>query len=253
MDNGNGRPPILVDDRTGSDRLGKYLIRRRQPVDVCRLQFGDVAFMGNGPDDRPVAVGAEYKTVGDCLKCITDGRFAGHQLVGLSQSYEVVILLVEGDTRPNPQDGTLEVRHPRGFWYDGKVGERRFQYRELDHWLMTMQFKAGVKVIRTSDLDGSVQSVIDLYTWWVDKSWADHRSHLSLTDAFRDDAVLIKPNLVRRMAKELPSIGWDRSKTVAKRFRSVFDMVMADERDWGELPGIGPKTASSVVKALRGE
>ena len=233
--------------------MGRLLAKRRQPITMTRLAYGDVAFLGNGPGGRPVTVGIEYKTVSDALACVIDGRFAGHQLPGLHQSYEAVFLLLEGDTRPDPQDGVLKVRHQRGFWYSGKIGTRVFMYRELDHWLMTLSLRAGVRVLRTSDIDGSAQTVIDLFSWFTGKEWEDHRSHMALTDAFRNDVDLVKPGLVRRVSKELPSIGWDRSRAVAKRFRSVFEMCMADEADWSQLEGIGKTPAAAVVRAIRGE
>ncbi len=252
--NGDGSV-ITVDSRTGSDRLGKLLLRRRQPVDMGQLQFGDVAFLGHGPEGRPISVGIEYKTVSDALKCMIDGRFAGHQLIGLTQSYDVVILLVEGEIQPDPRDGMLKVRHDRGFWYNGKIGQRVFMYREFDHWLMTLTFKAGVRVLRSSNLDASAATVIDLFNWWTAKDWADHRSHLALamTDEFRDDANMVKPNLVRRVAKEFKGIGWTRSAAVARKFRTVFDLCMADEGDWATIDGIGKPTAKQVVAAIRGD
>lgn len=244
---------IIVDDRTGSDRLGRYLTKSRQPVRMARLQFGDVAFTGNGPDGRPISIGIEYKVISDVLTCITDGRFAGHQLPGLVSHYEIPVLLIEGATRPDPTTGILQVRHPKGFWYNAKGGNREFAYRDLQHWIFTLMFKAGIRVLRTHDIQETTAQVISLFTWWTSKEWADHRSHLAMVDQLRDQTLLFRPTLVRRMAKELPGVGWDRSGKVSMRFKSVLEMVLADEGDWRAIDGIGPKTASQVCAAMRGE
>ena len=57
---------------------------------------------------------------------------------------------------------------------------------------------------------------------------------------------------MRMVAKELPGIGWGRSQDVDKAFRSVREMVAADEKTWLGIPGIGKGIAGKVVRALRG-
>lgn len=220
---------------------------------MCRMPYGDVAFDGNGPDGRPISIGIEYKTVSDVLACICDGRFAGHQLPGLVQHYEVPILLMEGGTRPDMTSGLLQIQHRKGFWFVPKAGVRQFMYRDLQHWLFTVVFKAGVRLLRTSTLDETAAQIVSLYTWWTAKEWEEHRSHLAMVDQMRDSALIFKPGLVRRMAKELPGVGWDRSAKVAAKFPTVIDMALADATDWASIPGIGPKTAAGVCAALRGE
>lgn len=243
---------IQVDNRTGSDRLGKALLKSRQPVTMCRLEFGDASFMGVGVDQRPVPVGIEYKITSDALTCITDGRFAGHQLIGLTQSYEHVILLIEGVTRPSHPDGLLEVRHDRGFWYQAKVGPRAFMHRDFMAWLNTLTFKAGVKVIRTSCLAESASVVAGLYRWWTD-GWESHKSHLALQSPIELGQVnFTKPSLARRVASCLPGIGVERSLFVSRALPTVFDMAVADESDWAGIDGVGKLGASKIFNAIRG-
>jgi len=245
---------IQVDDRAGSDRLGRYLKAKRQPVELCRLPYGDVAFQGNGPEGRPISVGVEYKIVTDALACIQDGRFAGHQLPGLLSTYEIPILLIEGITRPDPKDGLLQIRHARGFWYAAKTGRNQFMYRDYQHWLMTLTFKAGIRILLSSDISDSAATIVSLFTWFTAKDWADHKSHLALAGGpdLRDAAILIRPSILRRVAAELPGIGFDRSALVARKFRSIQEMSMAGEEEWSSIPGIGPKTAKAVCAALSG-
>ncbi|KKK85044.1 hypothetical protein LCGC14_2777270, partial [marine sediment metagenome] len=65
-------------------------------------------------------------------------------------------------------------------------------------------------------------------------------------------ASIIKPTLVRRIANELPGIGWERSVAVAAKFSSVAAMMSATQKDWTEIEGIGSKIAKEVKRALSG-
>jgi NAD-dependent DNA ligase len=62
--------------------------------------------------------------------------------------------------------------------------------------------------------------------------------------------MLRKPTLVRRIAAELPLIGWGKSKAVEEYFPSVVQMVTASEKEWREIPGIGVGIAKGVVEEL---
>jgi ERCC4-type nuclease len=245
---------ILIDDRAGSSDLVPALRSLKLPIATGRLDFGDVSFVGNGPNSAPQFIGIEYKQVGDALNCMTDGRFAGHQLPGLMSSYTHAWLLIEGNWRPSTPDGILQVQHrTKGFWYDAKQGTRRFMYREFDHWLLTMEMKTGVHVRFSADRHQSACWIRDLYSWWTAKDWEEHRSHLAMNEAQSQFMLFKRPTLVRKVAAQLPGIGWEKSAAIAERYQSVLELAMADERQLAELPGIGKKLARGIVKAVQGE
>ncbi len=62
--------------------------------------------------------------------------------------------------------------------------------------------------------------------------------------------LLRKPSLIRKVAAELPGIGWEKSKGIAVKFGSVAAMVEASVADWETVPGIGKSLAQSSVAAL---
>jgi NAD-dependent DNA ligase len=62
-----------------------------------------------------------------------------------------------------------------------------------------------------------------------------------------------RPSLVRRWARELDGIGVDLSKQVERRFPRPIDMTLASVQDWMEIPGVGKKKATSLVKDIQGE
>lgn len=244
---------IIVDDRAGSNRFPALLRPLGLKVVLGRLEYGDFSWLGEGPGGAPVTIGVEHKRLDDLLQSITTGRFAGHQLPGLLQSYDHTYLIIEGLWRPCPTSGLLQVRAGRD-WVDQGRGARRWMYRDIEHWIMTMELKGGVIVRRTSTSDETARLLHALYGWWS-KGWDDHRSHLVLSQAHainrsHDPALLSKPSLVRRVANELPGIGWDRSAAVASHFPTVLDMVLATPKDWAKVPGIGKTTSTRVVDAL---
>ncbi len=241
---------IMIDDRTGSVEL-LPLFPAGIDVEVTRLVYGDISFLGNGPDG-PVSIGIERKGILDLLSSMATGRLAGHQLIGLNSSYEYVYLIVEGLWRFNPSSGLLEMRKG-GDWGAACLGQRRFMAREVVGFLNTLIVKAGVMILYTGGRNETVQVICALYHWWNDKQFDAHTSHLALHRKHAETVELTKPTLVRRIAAELPGIGWGKSRAVNAHFDTVHEMVMATERDWLAVPGIGKVLAKRIVAALRGE
>lgn len=245
---------LQLDTRTGQEELEQLIKKRGIKVEVTKLEFGDAAFLGHGPQDEPVCVGIEIKKVADVLKCITDGRFAGHQLPGLVASYEFAWLLVEGQFRADMHTGVLQITGHKGYFHDAHIGARQFMYRDLDHWLLTMSIKTGIKVIRAFNRYETAQILADIYTWFTDKGYDGHKSHLAMdTSRDPDRSLLVKPSLVRRVASQLPGIGLEKSAAVSKVFPSIESMIAAPEELWRNIPGIGVKIAANVVRAIKGE
>lgn len=231
---------ILVDPRAGSIDYVPLLRGLGAPVEVVQMDFGDVAFQGSTG-----VVGIELKKFDDMLTCITTGRFAGHQLPGMASQYDEVYLIVEGLWRPNPTDGTLEQW--RGEWRAAGQGKRRWQYRDFTAYLETMEVKGGVRLRRTANPDETARTIYGLYAWWLD--YEGHRSHLALNRAGRDMAVFTRPTFVRRVAAELPGVGYEKSGMIAGAFPTVRKLIQASDKDLRKLPGIGKTLAKGIVEA----
>jgi len=243
---------ILIDDRTGSCELARYF--SKSLVKIVRLEYGDFSFIGNGPDEIPVSIGIERKTLTDLLSSLQTGRFSGHQLPGLLNSYYYVYLIVEGIWRSCPSNGILEIL-AGNHWQPVSLGSRRWMAREAYGYLNTLAVASGLVVWQTTSPRETALLVTILYRWWQ-KDWAEHKSHLAMRKSRLRDGEgvsLVKPSLVRRVAAELPGIGWGKSREVERVFRSVEDMVQAEAGDWQRIPGIGKKIAEQAVRELRGE
>lgn len=251
---------MLVDDRIGSGDLVPHLKRLGIPAELARLDFADCAFPGRGPADSVTMVGLEVKTISDVCQCMHTGRFAGHQLPGLLANYDDVWLIVEGHWRPSISGG-LEVRSgtdrsPR--WFPLRTGRREWMWREVQGWLTTVMTLGGVRVWQTHDRMETVRACASIYRWWTEKPFEEHKSLKTFSEmkgrvSTRKGSTiqLAPPTLARCIYKELPGIGWERSQDVEAAFASVQAAVNADVASWQRIPGIGPKTAEKVVRALQ--
>jgi len=239
---------ILIDDRSGSAEL-YHIFPSGVPIELRRMEFGDFAFLGNG-GDGPTFIGIERKAVRDLLNSITTGRLSGHQLVGLLDTYSWVYLIVEGMWRFNPTNGLLEDRRGNS-WCPISLGSRRFMAREMLGYLNTLAVRAGVIVLYSKDKMETVHIIVSIYRWWQ-KEWKDHSSHLA-RNKIPIKVSLVRPSMVRRMAAELPGVGWGKSAAVAERFPNMVELAGATIKEWSSIPGIGKKLSQKIVKSLKGE
>ncbi len=239
---------ITLDNRVGSKDLLKYMPKGR--AKLGHLEYGDAAFLGNGPNEEPIPVGIELKRLLDLLSSMVTGRLSGHQLPGMQACYRVRYLIVEGIWRPNPQSGLLE--YPRGkVWLPVELGNRTFMAREVEGFLNTQDVIGGMHIRVTNSARQTAQVILNLYHWWTDKSWEEHRSHLAFDESDTlSTALLTKPKLLRRMAKELPGIGWKKSQAVEAHFENVVEMVNADVGEWEKIAGVSKGIGEKVVAEM---
>jgi len=250
---------LQIDNRAGSSDFIEPLRQAGMEVVSTRMDFGDISFIGFGPNKELCSVGLEVKSTNDVMACVTSGRFAGHQLPGLIRSYDHVWLLVYGMQRTRA-DGVLEeARYPRKggmYWAPAGGGQRLWYARDLESWYLSMSILGGIRIHRVNTFQEAVYWVKTVYNWY---SREEHKSHLAIyssKEIYGDTAMLVKPPLARRVAKELPQIGLKRSKDCAERFKTVYEMANASEEDWRRLVVDGGKVlgtrGSQVYKAIRG-
>ncbi len=240
---------LLVDPRAGSSALLQPLLDRGLPAESATLEFGDVAFAGNGPEGT-VLIGIEYKHMGEAISCMTTGRFAGHQLLGMADYYEYWLLIDDTDRYRTGREGQLQLRSGHG-WYDVTQGERAISALAWEHWLLSMSNVGGCKVHRCEGRYCAVEWLAYLYTWWQ-KAWGDHRS----VGAFNRSRAIRKgekPTLARLWANDLPGVGHERSAAVAASFPTALEMAEASEKRWMEVEGIGKTGARKIHSAIRAE
>lgn len=257
---------LTIDPRIGSGDLYPKLKKLGVKCQLEKMEYGDAAIVGNGPKGMPVPVGVEIKALGDLLSCITDSRFIGHQLPGLLEAYRYVWLVVEGQYRCG-EEGMLEVpmwsrkRGKKGslVWRPPTYGtSKQWMFRDVEHWLMTMEVKAGINVRRTFNRTETLNFLRFLNSWWCVKKYEQHRAHLGYHDTSHKLAWTERRRIIRDvpavelMAKEIPGIGWERAQSVAKRFKTPREMTNGTREEWTTISGIGAKIADGAVRFCQG-
>ncbi len=242
---------ILVDDRVGSIELLPELSRLGYHVQSQRLDAGDFSFPGEGPNG-PCLIGIERKRLGDLVQSLKSGRLVGHQAIQMRQQYDYCYLLIEGVYRVNEYN-QVEIPIGRSRWSSISRGRGSFLlYSDLSKWLTGFELGSGFFLRRSAHLQESALLIGSLADYWS-KPWDEHRT----MNQFHSGQVLRgvgleAPSLVRRVAKELDGIGWEKSKAVEAVFGTVMDMVDGGVKDWMKVEGIGKKIAERVVRDLRG-
>ncbi len=244
---------ILVDDQAGSSALFPYIVRLTPNVLLTRIEppFGDMTWMGNGPDGQ-LRVGVEYKQIDDILQCMLDGRFVAHQLVGMLEHYDRRYLLVEGRIRCDRNTGVMQKQRGNE-WRDIQRGGRGFTYRDLNHFYTTIEEQTQTRVVETFDEYASARWLFTKYSWWTNKEWDEHSSLKQFHVPPPPTAALVKPSVVRRVAKELGGLGWERSGAAAAYFKSVRALVNADAKAWLKVDGVGKVIANRIVAEVTEE
>lgn len=235
---------ITIDDRVGSKEL--YSMLKNCPAQLGHLNSADFAFLGQGTDNEPLAIGVERKKIMDLLQSMASGRLAGHQLPLMLREYHVQYLIVEGYYTPDPRNGLLTA------WKrELHLGSRRFSAKEVFGYLHSLQIRRGIYLWRTHTPRETAQLVEILYSWWTKKNLDQHLSYLARHQEYADLSTKKLP-FVRRVAVELPGIGREKAKLVLKMFPTLKAMIDASKEDWMQIEGIGKTIADKIVEVLKG-
>lgn len=238
---------ILIDRREGE------LVELIEDGVTVELEYGDATFQGNGPDGE-VSIGIERKRVGDLINSIASGRLSGHQLPGMFEAYQHIYLIVEGEFKEDPVTGELLVHKWGRTWTKPERGKRIWRVKDVSHYLSSLEVITGVIVKNTRSMWETAQLIMHLQSWWQ-KEWGWHKSHLQM-HKIQPSSAFLRPSkapLIRRIAAELPGIGFDRAAKVETFFGTLESMWYADLADWAGIPGIGKVTAKLAWEALHGK
>lgn len=164
--------------------------------------------------------------------------------------YAKSFLLMEGNWKPHNPEGHLMEGFSNGTsWGFCRPGGRTVLASKLTRYLISVQL-AGVIVTPSKDLFGTAYNICDIYHYFQ-KRWS---AHTSMIEVQKVNIATFegKPNLVHRWAANITDIGAKHSLIAKKMFRNGRLMANAEEKDWLRIPGIGVKTARSIVKEIMG-
>ncbi len=246
---------LLIDDRFGSKDMLIPLQTAGVPCELARLEFGDFAFIGRGIAGEDAFIGVELKRYGtdegrsDLLRSMASGRFSGHQLIGLRQTYNESWLLTEGIHRASDA-GVLEVL-VGGQWKAASVNGRYVMSATLESWLLTQIIRGGVQHWHTSTRRDTVRFLSVLYQWWCTKNLDDHRSHQTIYTPPPARAMLVAPSTFVKMVASIPGVGWEKAFALDDSCKgSVTTLLGMTATNLQEVPGVGAVLAARIIAAL---
>ena len=217
----------------------------------CPIPHGDVCWFGVGDGDTVLRILSERKRIGDMVNSVIGGRYLYQLQAAHDAGFDVFILIVEGTYRSSPEDGILEV--PAWLLGLSRKGWKptipAIAYSRFCQYLLELDHLAGVIVLWSRDVQ---ETAAIIQACWVNFQTAPskHNSLHSIYTPPSPSVLLVKPSLLRRIAKELDGVGWGRSKAVAEHFQSVRAMVMAPASEWQSVDGIGKTLAHRIFDSL---
>lgn len=242
--------PVYVDDRAGSGDLIDFPPLKGH-AELTRMDSGDVIIIGKGPEDKPMLVGVEVKSVFDLLSSISTGRLAGKQIPGMIEDYDVSWLVSYGWYKCGNR-GELRVRR-KGRWEAVEQGGRSLPYSYLEGFLLTVS-ALGIKVKHVYGNKGDLAKWLGVLAGWFGKPWSEHRA-LKVFDSSGQPGLLptldSRTALRARVAATIPGLGFKRAVAAAHHFPSVRDMMLAGPEEWVKVEGIGKTISKTIVEAVK--
>ena len=208
----------------------------------------DFAFQGQWDGGRPLWACGDRKHLGDLLQCIRDGRHVRQLQRCREAGYEIQYLVVEGAIIKHNITGNVAIRKGKNV-VDHPA---HIPFSELTAYLEEVALYGGVQVRLTLGLTSTVSAILQAY-----KTLAvppDHHKVLhkvySIPHTGAADMLGRRPSLLRRIAKELPGVGWELSQRVEDHFSSVGEMLTAAPSLWEDIEGIGSTKAQRITGAI---
>lgn len=253
-------PPSLVIDDREPPKLRDLVANRCREQKIkpteYRLPAGDFAFEGYGPDNEVLYIGVERKTWSDVINSLADNRMRS-QTRKMAAEYDVRYLLIEGEAGVNDYGGFLHRTHNGTMVSPTPAFQsRQWTYAGVMGALETIRFGGDYRVLHAKHMAFTARTVASLAHWWS-KPWEEHSSLQMVTPLpkgpMHPGRIQIQANFApitrrRCVAADIPGFGWEKSKKVEERFRSIGEMALAETEDWLEIDGVGPRLAKNAIK-----
>lgn len=246
---------VIVDDRGGSG--GLEAAKRRLSAlrnygidaDLGRLEFGDYAIAGNGPDGTTVMVGVELKTSRDILNSLRSNRLTGHQVPGMVQMYEGRAWLVTEGIWREGRGGDWEVY--LGSWQTFSAGSRTVQMRDIEAWILSTVTFGGLMYWHGALQTDTARFIAGLDHLWCDKQYDEHKTYSVVYRKPPDRATFTEPSDFVKMVSVIDKVGWEKARELERHFDCDFERLMAaTAKELQECPGVGRTIADNIFKTL---
>jgi ERCC4-type nuclease len=205
---------------------------------VAPIPYGDAVVEGLS-DDGHVSICGERKKPLDLIQCINSGRHIRQVRDAYEHKFKHYFLVVEGILKQG-SDGEVEYRTGTNWTRTGMPWTRYQSYINQLHYLM------GVNVLYSTGVRGTAEIIRSIHDFF---QTIDHSSLKQFHSP--NPSLLSNPSLLRRVAKELPGIGWERSLLVESHWTSIRDMVNATPEEWTQIDGIGKGISKRIDEVLQ--
>jgi len=228
--------------------------------DICDpipIPYGDFNFEGKWWENEPIWVWGERKKIGDMVTCIqSSGRLLRQVQDAKEAGFSQFFIIFEAIFRCSPINGAIQTRRGKN-WVDYHINPTNpdslvVPYKRVVDFLNQLDYYCGIRYRITAGPRDTVRKVLDLYQMFQTAP-EDHGS-LKQFETTADPggaAFLTKPGLVRRVAKELDKVGWDRSKGFELEFENLADMCRVigegDVKRLQKVQGVGKGIAQSIL------
>lgn len=240
---------LFIDTREGSKNLPNYEpIKSSIPYDLCQLNSGDIAFCANGPNEEPILIGIEIKSIEDLITSLHSKRLNGMdgQLQRMTNDYPFNYrwLLIYGRYRPSPETlfnqqnepynpiqiykesspPTNRRNYPRkAGWYGYTIGKQIIPYGYVESFLSGPMLSAiGFNVKRVESIEEAAKWIGILYRTWT-KPYNSHKSLKCINESNQQTDSKIKSEQKQLFYAGIPTIDVDDTFKLMVRFFNIFD------------------------------
>ena len=251
---------IQIDTRTGSNKLIEKF-----PGECIEaiLDFGDIAFFGNGPDNTPWYIGIEYKKIDDFVGSMKSGRFTGTQLPGMIRLFDICFVIIEGISYLDRTTGMLCKKMGRNSYGLG------IHYKGYHNFMTSVAVHSALAgkpciIKQTVGIEETVGVIRATYDWFQ-KPWEWHtsisRPDLTKIQRVSYDLEVLKVDpetpeypkyWLRKAIFQLERMGWDIAGSISDKFQTMEAVLKASQRDFEEVDRVGKGLAARLYKALHG-
>jgi len=244
----------------------KDLVKALPDSIAYELKCGDINHQGYWVAGEQIWIWGERKKLSDLVTCALDsGRLLRQVQEAHQAGFKFLYLIVEATYRESPVTGLLEVRKPirgakgQGTWTAYHINPRDSKsatvpYSRIRGYLNQLRYYLGVHVYHTASVKETAATVMGIYGMFQVPPESHNTLKQFATTPEPVASFLHKPSLIRRMAKELPGIGWDKSHDIELELKTAKELcrVLAegDREKLLGIPGIGKKTVDNIQTAI---
>jgi len=215
---------IIVDHRERPSGIIKKLIEKGFDVEEKQLITADYIVESQDRQGNKVAVGIERKSQIDFLNSIIDRRII-QQLVYLKENFNVPLLIIEGSENIY----TLRNFHPNA----------------VRGMLASIAIDFQIPIINTKNTRDTA-SLLEVIAKRLEKP----RSQLSLLKKRKPTTMKEQQEYI---IESLPLIGPQMSKELLKTFKSIKNIMNAEEKDLIKIKKMGEKKAEKIISVINEE